>query len=56
MKNAWNMWIKWKIRGKKDIKALEDKNLWEKLVTKWQKLVWGGSIKEREQKAFWKVE
>ena len=52
------MWIKWKRRGKKDIPALEDKKIWEKLGRKWQKLVWDGSVeeREREQKAFWKVE
>ena len=50
------MWIKRKRRGKKDIPALEDKILWEKLGRKRQKLVRGGSVKEREQKAFWKVE
>lgn len=42
--------------GKKDILALEDKILWEKLGRKRQKEGWGGSVEEREQKAFWKVE
>ena len=52
------MWIKRKRRGKKYIPALEDKILWEKLGRKRQKKVWGGSVeeREREQKAFWKVE
>ena len=51
------MWIKRKRRGRKDILALEDKILWEKLGRKRQKKkVWGGSVEEREQKAFWKVE
>ena len=56
MKNAWNMWIKRKRRGKKDIPALEDKILWEKIGGKWQKIGWAGSVEEREQKAFWKFE
>ena len=28
-KNAWNMWINWKRKGKSDLQALEDKNPWE---------------------------
>ena len=27
MKNAWNMWIKWKGKGRKVLLAQEDKNL-----------------------------
>ena len=53
------MWIKRKKKGKKDIPALEDKILWEKLGRKKQKegLMWiGRREREREQKAFWKVE
>ena len=38
------MWIKWKRRGNKVISAPEDKNPWEKLGRKRQKLTWGGSV------------
>ena len=26
--NAWKMWINWKIKGKRDLQALEDKIPW----------------------------
>ena len=29
MKNAWKIWINWKIRVKKDLLILEDKNPWK---------------------------
>ena len=48
--------IKKQRRGKKDIPALEDKPLRKYYEENDKKKVWGVSVEEREQKAFWKVE
>ena len=55
MENAWK-YVNKKKGGKKDILALEDKILWEKIRKKKTKIGFGGLVKEREQNVFWKVE
>ena len=57
MKNAWNHEIKCKRKGKKDLQALEDKNL-TKILEENEKKIFGGALakSEREEslKNFWK--
>ena len=54
MKNSWNMWIKRKRMGKKDIPTVEGKIFWENLEENDKNLFEADQSKRED--TFWKVE
>ena len=53
--NAWKMWINWKSKGKSDLQALEDKNLWEIWGRKRQIWLRLDQSKKNNWTSVWKV-